>query len=130
MIYVAIKFYTDDELTSRINEIVKLLDMEHVDTLRVVCMRSHGSQSRRTIARCYALSKIWQLALNTKAHYIIEVISEKFDGLSMDEQDKVLIHELMHIPFSFGGGFKHHSNWVTKDRVEYLHNLYKIRKRN
>jgi predicted metallopeptidase len=125
---MGIKFYLDEELTSRINGIVNALEMGHVDTLRVVCMRSKGSQSRRTIARCYALSKIWQLALNTKAHYIIEIISEKFDRLSSEEQDKVLIHELMHIPFSFGGGFKHHGNWVTRDRVDKLYTFYKNKK--
>lgn len=72
--------------------------------------------------------KIWQLALGINAHYIVEVISEKFDRLNQEEQDKVLIHELMHIPFCFGGGFKHHGNWVTQDRVNYLHTLYKMRK--
>ena len=125
---MGIKFFVDEGITSRINEIVRTLDMEHVDTLRVTCMRSKGSGARRTIARCYALSKIWQLALGINAHYIVEVISERFDSLNQEEQDKVLIHELMHIPFCFGGGFKHHGNWVTKDRVEYLHTLYKMRK--
>jgi predicted metallopeptidase len=122
---MSIKYYLDENLTSRINEIVNVLGMNHVDTLRVVAMCSKGSGARRTLARCYALSKIWQLALDTKAHYIIEVISEKFDRLSKDEQDKVLIHELAHIPFSFGGGFKHHGNWVTRDRVEMLYRAYK-----
>jgi len=125
---MTIKFFVDENLTSRVNEIVKALDMEHVDTLRVTCMRSRGSGARRTIARCYALSRIWQLALGIKAHYIIEIISERFDKLSMEEQDKVIIHELSHIPFSFGGGFKHHGNWVTKNRVDSLYQLYKIKK--
>jgi len=122
---MGIKFFLDEDLTLRVNDIVSALDLEHIDTFRVVCMRSRGSGSRRTIARCYALSKIWQLALSTKAHYIIEVISEKFDKLNPEEQDKVLIHELMHIPFSFCGWFKHHGNWVTRDRVEMLYKKYR-----
>lgn len=125
---MGIKFYLDNELTLRINDIVKTLGMDHIDTFRVICVRSKGSASKRTIARCYALSKIWQVGLNIKAHYIIEVISEKFDKLSKEEQDKVLIHELSHIPLSFGGGFKHHRNWVTNERVNKLYEDYKKKK--
>lgn len=56
-----------------------------------------------------------------KSHYAIEVISERFDDLPAAEQEKVLIHELLHIPKSFGGGFRHHKDWVTKRRVDQLH---------
>ncbi len=99
--------------------------MEHIDLSRIKCMKSYGSKARHTIARCYALSKIWQKALDIKAHYIIEVISENFDKLPENEKEKVLIHELLHVPFSMGGGFKHHKNYVTRKRVELLHREYK-----
>jgi predicted metallopeptidase len=52
-----------------------------------------------------------------KGFYLIEVISEKFDRLPPEEQTKVIIHELMHIPKTFGGGFIHH-NKVHKKTVE------------
>ena len=120
-----IKFRKDEELTEKIQDIVSKLKFTHVDMGRVICIRSKGSKAKQTIARCYALSKIWQLALGIKAHYVIEVISEKFDKLSKDEKEKIMIHELMHIPFSMGGGFKHHKNWVTRKNVEALHEKYK-----
>ena len=91
---------------------------------RVACFRSFGSSSTNTIARCHALSTIWQKTLNTKAHYIIEVLSEKYDKLSEDEKDKTLIHELMHVPKSFGGGFRHH-DYVCDKNVTKLHKIYK-----
>ncbi len=116
-----IKFYRDETIKRRLSEIVRALDLRHIDLERVVAVRSIGSQSRRTIARCYALPRIWQTALERKAVYLIEVISERFDRLSKDEKDKVLVHELMHIPASFGGGFRHHGNHVTEGNVESLH---------
>lgn len=80
-------------------------------------MRSHGSSSRGTIARCHALGKAMQLALGRKGFYVIEVISKRFDKLPNDEKIKVLIHELMHIPKSFGGGFRHH-DFVCEENIE------------
>ena len=48
-------------------------------------------------------------------------MAEQYDQLSIDEKEKTLIHELLHIPRSFGGGFRHHKDWVTRRRVEELH---------
>ena len=50
-----------------------------------------------------------------EAHYIIEIIAENFFTLSEDEQVKTLLHELMHIPVSFGGGFRHHDHVNDKN---------------
>jgi predicted metallopeptidase len=49
-----------------------------------------------------------QLALGRRGFYVIEVINKRFDRMSEDDKIKTLIHELMHIPKSFGGGFIHH----------------------
>lgn len=102
--------------------------MGHVRFSGIYAIRSRGSKSRWTIARCYALSKIWQKCLDIRAVYIIEIISERFDKMSREEQDKTLIHELMHIPNCFGGGFKHHNvvnrKGVEKLYKEYVRNLY------
>jgi predicted metallopeptidase len=65
-----------------------------------------------------------QLGLNTKAFYVIEMISEQFDKMSHDEQTEVLIHELMHIPKNFGGGFRQH-DFVCRREVQKVHKLYK-----
>ena len=120
---MGIKYELAEDIMRRLFDITKVLGMEHVRLSGVYAIRSHGSGSSRTIARCHALSKIWQLALQIKAVYLIEVISEKFDRMSSSEQDKVLIHELMHIPLSFGGGFKHH-DFVTHRNVDKIYEHY------
>jgi len=119
-----IKFERDETIKEKIKDIVETLNLDHIDLNRLSCVRSKGSGAKRTIARCYALSKIWQLSLNLQANYIIEIISEKYDRLSESEKTKVLMHELLHIPFSFGGGFKHH-DYVTNKRIDELYEKYK-----
>ena len=112
------------DLDERVFDIVQKLEMAHVQLPRVVCIRSTGSKSRRTLARCHVLPKIIQEALGIKAYYIIEAISENFDGLPREEQTRILIHELMHIPKTFGGGFKFH-NFVNRREVEKMYRMYK-----
>lgn len=124
---MSIKYEIAEDIMKRIFEIGKVLGMEHLRFSGIYAVRSKGSGSRGTIARCHALGKIWQLALGIKAVYIIEVISERFDKMSGEEQDKTLVHELMHIPFSFGGGFKHH-NVVNHRNVEKMYQEYKRKK--
>lgn len=58
-----------------------------------------------------------------KGFYLIEAISEKFDKLPSEEQLKVIIHELMHIPKSFGGGFIHHDK-VNEKSVRMMYEKY------
>lgn len=119
-----IKYELAGDLQKEINEIIDNTNFWHIKRDRVICIRSHGSESRGTLARCHALTRIWQMALNTKAAYLIEVISEKFDRLSEEEKTKTLIHELMHIPKAFGGGFKHH-DFVNSSNVERVYQLMK-----
>ena len=95
----------------------------HVDISRIKCFKSYGSSTKRTIARCYALGKIMQKALNIRAFYVLEFLSERFDKLSEEEKLKTIIHELMHIPKTFGGGFKHH-DFVTEKNVNKHYELY------
>jgi len=108
----------------RLYDIAKVIGMPHVKFSGVYAVRSQGSQAVGTIARCHALGKIWQKCLDINAVYIIEIISEQFDSMDREGQDKTLIHELMHIPKSFGGGFKHH-NIVNSKNVNKLYKLYK-----
>lgn len=114
------------ELKEQLNKIVEILNMDHVDVDRVGCIKSHGSKARRVIARCHSLPKVIQKSMLTKPFYVIELISEQFDKLDEEEQIKVLIHELLHIPKCFGGGFKHH-DVVNRRLVE---KLYKNLKNN
>lgn len=64
-----------------------------------------------------------QIAMKTPAFYAIEFL-EKFEKLSTAEQDKVIIHELMHIPKTFGGGFRQH-DFVCDENVEHLHRKFR-----
>ena len=120
---MSIKYELAEDIMQRVKEIAKTLGMDHVRFSGIYAIRSRGSGSRGTLARCHALGKIWQLALGINAVYLIEVISEKFDKMPRDEQDKVLIHELMHIPLCFGGGFKHH-DFVHDRNVEKIYKKY------
>ncbi len=113
-----IEYYPAPDIKRRCEEIVELLRFDHVQPRNVFCVRSRGSASRRTIARIHGLGRVWQSAMEIEPTYIIEVISEQFDPLSVDGQDRVLVHELMHIPQAFQGGFRYHKDYVTHENVE------------
>jgi predicted metallopeptidase len=115
-----IKYHRAPDIEAKAREIVKALEFGHIDMNRMVFIRSHGSASRRTIARCHAMPRIMQTALNIPAYYIIEVITEKFDKMPSEDQVRTIIHELMHVPKSFGGGFKYHS-YVSRERIEHMY---------
>ncbi len=112
-----ISYHPADDLDEMVREVIKKAGMSYIDPDRVLCFRSRGSRSKRVIARCYSLPKIWQMGLNTSAHYIIEVIAERFDRLPHEEKVKVVIHELLHIPKAFGGGLRPHRGYVTNRAV-------------
>lgn len=110
------------DLQAKAQEISKVL-FPHVQLDNVRCFRGFGSSSRRTIARCHALGKLMQKAIGIKAVYALEFLSERFDKLSEEDKIKTIIHELMHIPKTFGGGFKHH-NFVTGRNVNKMYRTY------
>ena len=119
-----IEYHLAEDIDVRVKEILRRLKMTHVDETRLICLRSKGSGSRRVIARCHGLSRILQLALNKKPHYLIEILSERFDQLSKEDQTKVLIHEILHIPHSFGGGFRSHKPFVTRAKVQRMYDQF------
>lgn len=110
------------------DSIVDKLEMIHIDPERVVYMRSTGSKSD-ALARIWELPRIWQKAMNMRARYIIEVLSEKYDLLLEEEKEKTIIHELLHIPKSFSGATVSHKHFgkhkVNKRIVDKLHKQYK-----
>ncbi len=108
-------------------EISNLL-FPHVDMSRVKCFRSSGSSSKRTVARCHTVGKIMQMAIGVDAHYALEFL-ELFERQSDDEKIKTIIHELMHIPKAFGGGFRHH-DWVCDKNVNLMFKTYQSKKIN
>jgi predicted metallopeptidase len=120
------KYEFASDLQDIAEEISNLL-FPHIQIERVKCFRSYGSSTKRTIARCHALGKIMQKTIGVKAFYSLEFLSEKFDKLKFEDKVRTIIHELMHIPKTFGGGFKHH-NYVTDKNVEIMYRAYKMKK--
>lgn len=121
----------DVELAPDIQKIVKRvlphLPFHYIDKKRIVCMRSRNATSRAR-ARIWSFPKIWQLALNTPAHYVIEVLSQHFDNMSDDDKTRVIIHELMHIPKNFSGALVPHRGIhkrIDSRTVERLFQSYK-----
>lgn len=127
------EFVIDKKIQDRIKKILQRISMPHINAKnakRIVCFRSYGSTSRAR-ARIWSLPQIWQKALKVKPHYCIEVLSEKFDKMSKDNQTRVLIHELLHIPKTFSGALRPHrgrGNWRIDGRS--VNKLFKQYQKN
>ena len=119
-----IRYELAEDIAAIVVDILHKLEITQVDESRLVCVRSKGSNSKRIIARCHGLSRIMQLALDQEPNYVIEVVSERFDKLGKEDQLRVLIHELMHIPHSFGGGFRSHKPYVTRKQIEGMYKKF------
>ncbi len=116
-----IKYAEASDVKKLADEIADELSLFHVIPQFVFCFRSIGSTSEYTIARIHGLGKIWQEALNLPPSYAIEVISERYDRLSQSEKEKTIIHELLHVPEGFAGGFRPHKGYIDRKTVEVLH---------
>jgi predicted metallopeptidase len=116
-----IKYYDAPEIKKQVNQIAEDLELFHVVPQFVFCVRSKGSKAKRTIARIHGLGKLWQGVLNIPPSYTIEVISEIYDRMSKEEKEKTLIHELLHIPGGFSGGFRPHRGYVERRIVDDLY---------
>ncbi len=124
-----LKLEPDPELQMQIYNIVEKLNLKHIKPTQVHAFRSFGSKANAR-ARIYAMPRIWQQALNLPPHYCIEFISHHFDHLKPDDQIRVIIHELLHIPKTFSGALvPHHGkgkrHQVTHHTVEKLFKAYK-----
>lgn len=100
------------EIKKDLEHILDHIDLPHISLDKISCYRTTGSTSR-SYARIWSFPKIFQQALNIEPHYVIEVLSKYYDKLDPDEQKKVLIHELLHIPKNFSGALLPHK---TKSR--------------
>src|SRR3989337_2443725 len=101
------QFQKAPDIQERLNAILQIVKFPHINKGKVICFRSFGSSSRAR-ARIWSFPRIWQLALDVDPHYVIEVLAEKFDKLNRDDQTRVLIHELLHIPKTFSGALVPH----------------------
>lgn len=107
------QFELAPDIQERVNKIIQALNLDYINSLRIICMRSKGSEAR-AYARIWNFPRIWQKALDIRTYYIIEVLSEHFDHLPEKEKDKVLIHELIHIPKTFSGALRPHAYFDKK----------------
>ncbi|MBT8171839.1 metallopeptidase [Candidatus Bathyarchaeota archaeon] len=123
-----LKYFEAPDIKMLAIEIIEKLNFLHIPPQDVYCFRSNGSKSKRIIARIHGFGKIWQKALNLPPAYVIEVISERFDKLSQDDKERTIIHELMHIPRGFKGGFRPHKGYVSKKQVDKFYKQFKLRK--
>lgn len=120
---MTIRYAEASDVKKLVDEIIDDLDLFHVVHQFVYCYRSTGSKSKRIIARIHGLGKIWQEALRRPPTYVIEVISEHYDRLSEEEKEKTVLHELLHIPKGFAGGFRPHKGYIDKKQIQKLHGL-------
>lgn len=125
---MVIKYFDAPDIKEQIDAITIDLELAHIRPQLVYCVRSKGSKAKRTIARIHGLGKIWQGVLKIHPTYIIEVISETFGKMKDEEKERTLIHELLHIPGGFSGGFRTHKGYVERKTVEKLYRkLQKIK---
>jgi len=102
-----LEWETAKDINQSLREIIRKLDFSYIDASRLFCFRTQGSKSR-SHARIWSFPKIFQIALDIKPAYVIEVLSKHFDKLDEDSKKKVLIHELLHIPKNFSGALLPH----------------------
>ena len=114
------------DIKARVLRLTEELQLDYLLGERLFFYRSVGSKSR-AYARTWGLPKLWQNALGVEPAYIIEVISHYFDKLSQKDQDKVLLHEIGHIPKNFSGSLlphTRHGKGNFHNKLEELINKY------
>ncbi|BBD71760.1 hypothetical protein HS1genome_0149 [Sulfodiicoccus acidiphilus] len=113
------RYLKDEKLTERVREIIGQLGLTYIESERVTVVRSIGSRGK-AVARIWSVPRAVLVGFDLRPLYVIEIINEKFEKLTGEERTKVLIHELLHIPKSFGGGLRQHGRLVNEREVERL----------
>lgn len=111
---------------TRLRRIVSALGFTHVDPARVFCVRGYGSTSEAW-ARIWGLPALWQQVLGIGPAYVVEIIEPEFSRLPEEEQDRILIHELLHIPRTFSGAIRPHRTptfRIDRRTVEHYYQRY------
>ena len=93
------------DLHARMARIVQVLGFSHVNPARVHCLRVYGARPNAW-ARIWGLPRVFQEALGIPPAYVVEFVCPAFDRLPQGEQDRVMIHELLHIPTTFSGAVR------------------------
>jgi len=106
-----IKYTTADDVCCIVHELVEQGLFPHVRVDKIKCLASWGA-STRAIARIHGLSSAW-IATGLEPGYVIEVIGERYYKLDITDRVKTVIHELLHIPYTFSGGLRPHGRLVN-----------------
>jgi predicted metallopeptidase len=117
---MTVTYHHADDIEKQAREVISKLGMKHIQSGKILCLRSHGSKSKKSFARTYKLSEAQRTELGAKLQYVLEVISENFDPLSKAAKIKTLIHELLHIPKTARDNFNGHKQ-VSRAEVEKLY---------
>jgi len=118
-----------NDIEQRLNKLIFSLGFSHIEPARIFCFRSFGSRSKAR-ARIWSLPRIWQKALGARPAYCIEVLAEKFDKLTEEAKNKVLIHELLHIPRNFSGSLLSHKGRNRRIDSRIVNKFYQTLKEN
>lgn len=114
------------DIAKRSLKLITDLNMDWIVFERLFFYRSTDSKAR-AYARTWGLPALWQRSLKVEPGYIIEVLAEHFDKLDTRNQDKVILHELTHIPHNFSGALVPHTKrrkGSFKDKLEILIDKY------
>jgi predicted metallopeptidase len=120
------QWHPASDLAARLRRIVAALRLDYIDATRIHCLRVTGSRAN-ALARIWGLPSVFQRALRVPAHYVIEFMVPAFDRLRREEQDRVIIHELLHIPRTFSGGIRPESSpplRISRRTVEQYYRQY------
>lgn len=121
-----VKFEKAEDVQQIIKNIMTVLFPQY-NKHRVIALRSFGSKAN-AYARIWSMPRVWQIALDIKPFYVIEILSEHFDTLPYDEKERVIIHELLHLPSTFSGALLPHkfkSKRIDRRTVNKLYKEYK-----
>ncbi|HEV8338075.1 MAG TPA: putative metallopeptidase [bacterium] len=112
-------------LRARLGRIARSLGFAYVDPARIAVVRTYGSRAH-AYAQIWGLERIFQHVLRVRPRYVVEVLMPAFGRLSRAEQDRVLIHELLHIPTTFSGSLRAEGKpRITNARVHRLYETYR-----
>ncbi|MBL7036562.1 metallopeptidase [Candidatus Microgenomates bacterium] len=96
------------DIKKRSHELISQFGLDWIRFERIFFYRSIDSKAK-AYARTWGLPRLWQRSLKVEPSYMIEVLAEHFDKLDEMEQDKIILHELSHIPKTFSGALLPHT---------------------
>jgi predicted metallopeptidase len=111
------------DIQKRLARLVARGSFGHVSPRLITAVRGRRSSSR-ALARIWSLPRVWQMVLGVPPQYVIEVLEEKFAKLSPEEQEKTLLHELLHIPKTFSGALLPHRRGKFRLNRQVVEKIY------